>query len=60
MAELIEKHSNVKVTPLSDTNEIINVLKTINKDEIVAFVGSLYMIGGVRTILRKSEFFDLV
>lgn len=60
MAELIKKHSNIKVTPLSDTNEIIHVLKTINKDEVVAFVGSLYMIGGVRTILRKSEFFDLV
>lgn len=60
MAELIKQHSNIKVTPVPDTSKITEILKTINKDEAVAFVGSLYMIGGVRTILRNSEFFDLV
>jgi len=58
ISKLIQKHSNIKVTPVPNTKDIINILKTINKDEIVAFVGSLYMIGDVRTILRENEFFN--
>ena len=58
MASLIQKHSNIKVTPVPNTKDIIKILKTINKDEIIAFVGSLYMIGDVRTILRNSEYFN--
>lgn len=58
MAKLIQKHSTIKVTPVSETKDIINILKTIHNDEIIAFVGSLYMIGDVRTILRNSEYFN--
>ena len=59
MAKLIQKHSDIKVTPVQKTEDIINILKTINEDEIIAFVGSLYMIGDVRTTLRNSEFFNI-
>lgn len=59
MASLIQKHSNIKVTPVKNTKDIVDILKTINKYEIIAFVGSLYMIGDVRTILRKSEYFNM-
>ena len=58
ISKLIQKHSNIKVTPVPNTKDIINILKTINKDEIIAFVGSLYMIGEVRTILRENGFFN--
>lgn len=59
ISKLIQKHSNIKVTPVPTTKDIINILKTISNDEIVAFVGSLYMIGDVRTILRNSEYFNI-
>lgn len=54
LAELFKKHSDLKVTPLSDYHEIIPVLSKIDKNEYVAFVGSLYMIGDVRTLIRKE------
>jgi len=54
MADLIKKHSNIKVTPLQKNDEIINIVKSFNKNEIIAFVGSLYMIGDVRTLLRNN------
>jgi len=53
MAELIEKHFEMDVTPLNEVDEIINILENVDKDDIVAFVGSLYMIGEVRTLLKK-------
>lgn len=52
LAGLIRKHSDLNVTPLNDYGEIIPVLKGIDKSEYIAFVGSLYMIGKVRTLLR--------
>jgi len=54
MADLISKHSNIKVTPLQKYDEILEILNSLRKDEIIAFVGSLYMIGNVRTILKKT------
>jgi len=59
MASLIQKHSNIKVTPVKNTKDIVDILNSINKDEIIAFVGSLYMIGDVRTILKNSEYFKM-
>lgn len=53
LSELINKHSDIKAIPLDDYNQIIPVIKNINKNDIIAFVGSLYMIGEVRTILKK-------
>ncbi len=54
LAELIKKHSNVKVTPLKNYDEILPVIKNAQKDDVIAFAGSLYMIGSVRTILRNN------
>ena len=54
LAVLVEKHSNIKVTPL-ENEEILPLLKNADKEEIIAFVGSLYMIGSVRTLLRNNN-----
>lgn len=56
LADLIRIHadSHLKVTPINDYNEIIPILKNIDKSEYVAFVGSLYMIGDVRTLIKKE------
>ena len=54
LAELFKKHSDLKVTPLNEYKEIIPVLNKIGKNEYVAFVGSLYMIGDVRTLIKKE------
>ncbi len=59
MADLISEHSNIKVTSIQKYDDIINILKNFDKNEIIAFVGSLYMIGDVRTTLKKTEFFTL-
>lgn len=53
MAELIKKHFSLDVTSLNKIDEVVDILKNVDKDEIVAFVGSLYMIGEIRTLLRK-------
>lgn len=60
LTRLIKTHEavEIKVTPIEEYAEILNVLKKVPKDEVVAFVGSLYMIGDVRTLLRNSEFFN--
>jgi dihydrofolate synthase/folylpolyglutamate synthase len=54
LAVLVEKHSNIKVTPL-ENEDILPLLKNADKDDIIAFVGSLYMIGSVRTLLRNNN-----
>lgn len=59
MAYLISEHSNIKVTPIQKYDDIINILKGFDKNEIIAFVGSLYMIGDVRATLKKTNFFTL-
>lgn len=53
LADLIRKHSDLKATPLDEYSEIIPIVKSIDENEYVAFVGSLYMIGNVRTLLKK-------
>jgi len=53
LAKLIEKHFELDVTPLIKVDEIFNILENVDKDEVVAFVGSLYMIGEVRTLLKN-------
>jgi dihydrofolate synthase/folylpolyglutamate synthase len=54
MANLIKHHSDIKVTPILNYNEILDVIKDFDENEVIAFVGSLYMIGDVRTLLRRS------
>ncbi len=54
LADLIEKHYDINVTALDNYENIIKIVKSIDKSEYIAFVGSLYMIGDVRTLLRKE------
>ncbi len=54
LAELIKKHSSIKVTPLETYEDILPVIKKAGKSDIIAFVGSLYMIGNVRTLLKNN------
>lgn len=54
LAELISMHTDINVTPLYDYSDIIPILKNLDKKDIAAFVGSLYMIGDVRTLLKKN------
>lgn len=57
LAGLIRKHSDVKVTALDNYDEIIPLVKQLNQNDSAAFVGSLYMIGEVRTILKSNGIF---
>ncbi|MBP1927262.1 dihydrofolate synthase/folylpolyglutamate synthase [Sedimentibacter acidaminivorans] len=54
MAYLIRQHSDIKVTPIQKYNEILNILNGFDEKEVIAFVGSLYMIGEVRTLIKKD------
>lgn len=58
LAELIKKHSTINVTSLNNYEEIIPLLHNVNKEDYVAFVGSLYMIGDVRTLLKHNGFIE--
>jgi len=58
LAELIKKHSHLNVTPLNNYEEIIPILRNASKEEYMAFVGSLYMIGDVRTLLKNNGFIE--
>lgn len=55
LAALIKKHTNIKVIPLDNFEDILPVIKNADKNEIIAFSGSLYMIGSVRTLLRNND-----
>lgn len=56
LAKLInDKNSLVKAKPLDNYKEILPIIKAIGKDEIVACVGSLYLIGDIRTILTHEN-----
>ncbi len=54
LAALIKKHYDIEVNSLIDYKEIINIIKNTNKNDYIAFVGSLYMIGDVRTLLKRE------
>jgi dihydrofolate synthase/folylpolyglutamate synthase len=54
LADLIKNHSNINTSPISDYYEILDIIKKADKNDIVAFVGSLYMIGSVRTLLKNK------
>lgn len=54
LAELIKgKNSTIKVEALSSYEEILPIIKNANKDECIACVGSLYLIGDIRSLLVK-------
>lgn len=54
LAELIKNHSDLEVISLNDYNEIIPILNNTDSDNIIAFVGSLYMIGDVRKLIFQN------
>lgn len=56
MYEKIKKlNNNINVSYISDTSNIVNLIdKTSNC--IYAFVGSLYLIGEIRTLLKNSNY----
>ena len=54
LADLIKNHSDIKTTPISSYDEVLDIVKSTDKDDIIAFAGSLYMIGGIRTLLRNQ------
>ena len=55
LAELIKGHFNVETVSLDSTDEIIDIIKNMDEEEVAAFVGSLYLIGEVRTILKNRQ-----
>jgi dihydrofolate synthase/folylpolyglutamate synthase len=55
LAKLMRVHSRIEVTPIADYKEISAIVNKQSKDEVIAFVGSLYMIGEVRTLLLKDK-----
>lgn len=57
LSVLIKKHSDLKAIPLDSYDEIIPLIKHIDKNDYAAFVGSLYMIGKVRTLLKNNGIF---
>lgn len=46
-----EKHEEIPIDSLSDYSQVIDRIK---KDEVNAFVGSLYMIGKIRTLINSN------
>jgi dihydrofolate synthase/folylpolyglutamate synthase len=54
LADLIKNHSDIKTTPISSYDEVLDIVKSTDKDDIIAFAGSLYMIGSIRTLLRNQ------
>ena len=56
LANLInDKNSSVKAKALDSYEEILPIIKNADKDEIIACVGSLYLIGDVRTLLTSKD-----
>lgn len=56
LAKLInDKNSTVNAEALNNYEEILPIIKSIGKDEVIAFVGSLYLIGEIRTLLTSTD-----
>ncbi|NLJ57284.1 MAG: bifunctional folylpolyglutamate synthase/dihydrofolate synthase [Tissierellia bacterium] len=56
LSELIKNNSNIKTTALDSYDQILPVIKNADQSDIIIFAGSLYMVGGVRTLLKNSGF----
>jgi dihydrofolate synthase/folylpolyglutamate synthase len=54
LSALIRKHYEIEATPLEKYEETIPLLQNADKDDIIAFVGSLYMIGDIRQLINKN------
>lgn len=58
LAALIRKHSEIEVTHLETYEDTIPLLQNADKEDCIAFVGSLYMIGDIRTLLKNNVFIE--
>jgi len=58
LAELIKNNYDINVTSLDNYEDILKIVKNADESEYIAFVGSLYMIGEVRTLLKKEYLFN--
>lgn len=58
LAKSIESNYNIKATALQSYDQVLTVLKSADKSDIIAFAGSLYLVGGIRTLLRNNGFAD--
>ena len=58
LAKSIESNYNIKATALQSYDLVLTVLKSADKSDIIAFAGSLYLVGGIRTLLRNNGFAD--
>ncbi|WP_312815745.1 folylpolyglutamate synthase/dihydrofolate synthase family protein [Sedimentibacter sp.] len=58
LAELIKNNYDINVTSLDNYEDILKIVKDADESEYIAFVGSLYMIGEVRTLLKKEYLFN--
>ncbi|WP_313342630.1 folylpolyglutamate synthase/dihydrofolate synthase family protein [Sedimentibacter sp.] len=58
LAELIKNNYNINVTSLDNYEDILKIVKDADESEYIAFVGSLYMIGEVRILLKKEYLFN--
>lgn len=56
IANLIKKYTNINVTSLNKIEEVKAVIEKKGNDEVYAFVGSLYLIGEIRTLLKNYKF----
>lgn len=50
---LDSKTDKIKITAIDDFSQIKHILSQFSDDEVIAFVGSLYLIGDIRTLLVK-------
>ncbi len=53
LSDLIRNHYDINVKSINNYEDIIDIIKKADKNEYIAFVGSLYMIGEVRTLLKN-------
>jgi len=54
LRDLLNRKFNLdKVTSLSSYEEAVSIAKSSDKDYVVAFIGSFYMVGEIRTLLKK-------
>lgn len=58
LASLIREHYEVEVAPLNSYEDTLPILNAAKKEDCIAFVGSLYMIGDIRTLLKNNGFIE--
>ncbi|MDF2677375.1 MAG: FolC bifunctional protein [Bacillota bacterium] len=55
LAELINNRFDIPVKPLNNCQEAFEIVQSLQQNDIVAFVGSLYLIGEIRSLLKQNK-----